>query len=755
MPPSSTPTGSAFDDLVAQARTGQTTAADAAVALVDMLTDEELCWLLDGDVAVLPGLRRMASGYGTEPFIAGRVDRLGIPGVRLTDGPRGVAAGEGTSFPVPIARAATWDTALEQCIGEAIGLEARAAGANLVAAPCVNLAPAPGWGRSQESYGEDSTLIGAMGAAMVAGLRRSVMACVKHYALNSMEEARFRVDVRVSDADLHEGYLPHFRTALAGADAVMSAYNRVNGSWAGENAFLLTTVLRDMWGFPGLVLTDFIWGLRDPIGSLLAGQDIEMPFRQQRAATLPAALAGADAAAAAVRSAARSSARRILTAQVGLAARLDPAPPTDEQAGVGNVHLDLARAAAARSMVLLRNAEVDGIRMLPLHLSDGGRIAVVGRLADAANLGDIASSRVRPPSTVSALAGLRQRWGDRVVTVGDSDRTSRTAGAAARRLPRQADPGAAAELAADCEAAVVVVGLTPADEGEHLAALDREGIAALGGFARTRVGGWLIGILLRWAAARAVAGGDRRDLHLSAEDVSLINAVATVQPRTVVVVIGGGTIMLDPWDTEVAAVLLAWYPGMAGGHALADVLAGEREPTGRLPFAIPRRRSDLPTLDWTAHTVTYPSCWGQQLLDQQGTPAAYPFGFGCGYGEVTVTELTVARTGALTLSARMTVQCTGPLATRPVIGLYLSTPTLPQWRLCGFASIDRLAPGTGRTVEVSGRLDPLARWRGGGWVPPGSEITIHAARWSGDPKAPHAACPPLAPPLEPAGGPAP
>ncbi|MBU6147959.1 MAG: hypothetical protein KGP10_07285, partial [Actinomycetales bacterium] len=427
-------TDSAFADGVADVRGGRATAADAAAALVDMLTDAELCWLLDGDIAVLPGLRRMAAGYGTEPFIAGRLDRLGIPGVRLTDGPRGVAAGQATSFPVPIARAATWDTALEQRIGAAIGIEARAAGANLVAAPCVNLAPAPGWGRSQESYGEDSVLIGAMGAALVAGLQPSVMACVKHYALNSMEEARFRVDVRVSDADLHELYLPHFRTALAAADAVMTAYNKVNGTWAGENASLLTTVLRDEWGFPGLVLTDFIWGLRDPIGSLLAGQDIEMPFRQQRASTLPAALAGTDAAAAEVRTAARTSARRILTAQIGLAARLGPAPDAD---GAVAAHRSLARDAAARSMVLLRNTEIDGVRMLPLNLSPVGRLAVVGRLADAANLGDIASSRVRPPSTVSALAGLRQRWGEQVVTIDASDRT---AGATGRRSRGAADP---------------------------------------------------------------------------------------------------------------------------------------------------------------------------------------------------------------------------------------------------------------------------------------------------------------------------
>jgi len=314
---------SPFAEAVSAVRRGVATAEQAATSLTAALTDDELLWLLDGDLQVLPGLRQMAAGYGREPFIAGSIERLGIPGVRLTDGPRGVAAGTSTSFPVPIARAAAWDTGLERRVGAAIGSEAWAQGATLVAAPCINLAPAPGWGRSQESYGEDPVLIGQLGAALVEGLLPSVIPCVKHYALNSMEEARFRVDVKVAEADLHEVYLPHFRTVVeAGAGAVMTSYNRVNGTWAGESPYLITTVLRQMWQFRGLVLTDFIWGLRDPVGSLLAGQDIEMPFRQQRAAALPAALATRPE----VRGAARAAAGRILATEIALAARRG-APP--------------------------------------------------------------------------------------------------------------------------------------------------------------------------------------------------------------------------------------------------------------------------------------------------------------------------------------------------------------------------------------------------------------------------------------------
>ena len=198
---------------------------DAAVtAMIGRLTDPELLWLLDGDLTIRRGLKEMSQRYNKVPFEAGRIDRLGIPGIRFTDGPRGVALGASTAFPVAIARAATWDPELERAVADAIGAEARAQGANIWAGICVNLAYSPGWGRAQESYGEDPVLLGAMGAAAVEGANPWLLSCVKHFALNSMEEARFRVDVRVTEDVLREVYLPHFRTvAEAGVDCVMSA----------------------------------------------------------------------------------------------------------------------------------------------------------------------------------------------------------------------------------------------------------------------------------------------------------------------------------------------------------------------------------------------------------------------------------------------------------------------------------------------------------------------------------------------------
>ncbi|MCX6484730.1 MAG: beta-glucosidase, partial [Mycobacterium sp.] len=354
---------------------------DAAVTdLIGQLTEHELLWLLDGDLTIRRGMAEMADRYNRVPFEGGRIDRLGIPGIRFTDGPRGVALGASTAFPVAIARAATWDPDLERTVADAIGAEARAQGANIWAGICINLAYSPGWGRAQESYGEDPVLLGVMGAAAIEGANPWVLSCVKHFALNSMEEARFRVDVRVAEDVLREVYLPHFRTAVeAGADCVMSAYNSVNGTWAGQNRHLLTEILRDEWGFDGFVMTDFIWGLRDPIGSVAAGQDLEMPFRQQRAATLPGALRDGSLKRADV----ERAAHRQLAAQIRLVLRARPTPPIDVVTSAA--HRRLAREVACRGAVLLRNQMMDATPALPLAEASLSRVALVGPLADAHN----------------------------------------------------------------------------------------------------------------------------------------------------------------------------------------------------------------------------------------------------------------------------------------------------------------------------------------------------------------------------------
>lgn len=708
------PPDTAFAAAVAAVRNGERT-LDASVAdVVSRLTDPELLWLLDGDLTVRQGLREMSERYNKKPFQAGRIDRLGIPGIRFTDGPRGVALGASTAFPVAIARAATWDPAVERAVADAIGAEARAQGANLWAGICVNLAYAPGWGRAQESYGEDPVLLGAMGAAAVDGVNPWVMSCVKHFALNSMEEARFRVDVRVAEDALRQVYLPHFRTVVeAGVDCVMSAYNSVNGSWSGQNRHLLTDILRGEWGFTGFVMTDFIWGLRDPIGSVTAGQDLEMPFRQQRAATL----AGALAAGSLRRADVERAASRQISAQIRLALRARPDPPAGVVASAE--HRRLARELACRGAVLLRNRVSDGLAALPLATASLSRVAVLGPLADRPNQGDIGSSMVSPPSSVTILDGLRERLGAKLIHV------------------QVSDSAAAAAVARSADAAVVVVGLSSVDEGESLIGVDTASTQLLGGVARFRP---IAAILVRVAAQLTKLkkfGGDRGDLRLHDEDVALIRAVAAVNARTVVVVIGGGTIVLDPWDTDVAAVLLAWYPGMEGGHAIADVLLGDAEPAGRLPMAIPHRQGDLPEVDWDATTVTYGRWWGQRKLDRDGVPAAYPLGFGLGYTTFSMTDLEVGELGDERFSATVTVANTGLRAGRHVVQIYaLQTADTGRrvHHLVGFRSV-YLEPGTSQRVVADCSIRPIQRWDVDGFTLTAEDITVTAASHAGDPAA--------------------
>jgi beta-glucosidase len=300
-----------------------------------------------------------------------------------------------------------------------------------------------------------------------------------------------------------------------------------------------------------------------------------------------------------------------------------------------------------------------------------------------------------------------------------------------------ANPAAAVAAARGADAAVVVVGLSSVDEGESLIGVDTASTQLLGGIARFRP---VAAILVKIAATVGKLknfGGDRRDLRLHEEDVALIQAVAKVNARTVVVVIGGGTIVLDPWDADVAAVLLAWYPGMEGGHAIADVLLGDAEPAGRLPMAIPHRQADLPEVDWDAATVTYDRWWGQRLLDRNGVAAAYPLGFGLGYTTFTVADLDVGTVKSERFSAAVTVANSGARPGHHVVQIYAMPPAdtgRPVHHLVGFRSV-HLAVGANTRIVVDCSIRPLQRWGSDGFTLAPGCVTVRAASFAGDPMA--------------------
>ena len=285
----------AFDDAAGRVARGADPRTEAD-GLVAQMTTEEKLGCLAGELAFWPGIADLVGGgYHAHGWPAARVERLGVPGLNFADGPRGCVLGPSTTFSVSMARGASFDPALEERIGEAIGAELRASDATFTGAVCMNLLRHPAWGRAQETYGEDPCHVGEMAAALTRGLQRHVMACMKHFACNSMENSRFQVDVIADERALHEVYLPHFkRVASEGVAAVMSAYNSLNGHWCGDSRPLLTEILRHDWGWDGLVITDFIMGLRDPVASVRAGCNIEMPFRQQRAQVLPDAVASGE-----------------------------------------------------------------------------------------------------------------------------------------------------------------------------------------------------------------------------------------------------------------------------------------------------------------------------------------------------------------------------------------------------------------------------------------------------------------------------
>jgi beta-glucosidase len=719
-----------WDDAVAAVRAGAEP-ADAADGLVALMTEDERRWCLDGDLPFWAGLADMGTGgYHRRPFRAVQVPRLGIPGFAFSDGPRGVVIGPATCFPVSMARGATWDVDLEERIGDAIGLELRAVGADLYGGVCVNVLRHPAWGRAQETYGEDPHHVGELGAALTRGVQRHVMATVKHFACNSMENARFTVDVEVDDEALHEVFLPHFKRIVdEGVACVMSAYNLVNGEQCGQSHLLLRDVLRGEWGFDGFVISDWIYGLRDAGPSITAGLDVEMPSPMVRRAQLDDALAAGECTWADI----DACVTRTLTALLRHAAHRAHRDHPGVEVLASETHRALARQAAAEAIVLLRNEAVGGQPVLPLEDALLTQVAVLGRLADLRNLGDGGSSDVWAPSAVTPLAGLRAALpGIDVVHADGHDRT------------------VAAEVAATADVAVVVVGCTRDDEGEyigdagtaHLRSLlpgpdDPDLASAFTAAVAADPGPDAPpGAVPERSTGGFSTGGDRASLTLHADDEGLIRAVAAANRRTVVVVISGSAVVMEPWRADVPAIVQLWYPGMEGGHALADVLLGRVDATGRLPCTIPTDADHLPPFDRDADAVTYDRWHGYWRLARDHHDAAYPFGFGLSYATWELGDATLEREGD-ELVVRTTLANAGPLDSADVVQVYGGRPadsTRPARRLLGFARVEVPARQTA-PVEIRVPLERLRVREGGRWVLHPGTYVLSVGRHSADPGA--------------------
>ena len=649
--------------------------------------------------------------WGARPYRAGSgIERLGIEPLFFTDGPRGVARGQSTCFPCTMARGASFDADLEMRIGEVMGIEARAQGCTLSGAVCINLLRHPAWGRAQETYGEDPHHLGAMGAALGVGIQaHGVIATVKHFALNSMENARFTVDILIDERALHEVYLPHFKACIdAGVASVMSAYNKVNGEYCGQNRALLTDILRGEWGFTGFVHSDWVMGVYKVCGAA-AGLDIENPEPLQWGEKLVKAVEDGSVEPHVI----DTACRRILTTQLDFAERELPLADYPMDLVASDAHRALALEAAEKSAVLLEN---DGA--LPLDRSAIKRLAVLGKLAALENTGDNGSSRVRGAGIVTALAGLQNALGADAILTADED-----------------DPAAAQAAARAADAVIVVVGYTAEQEGEYI-----PGDIALG------QAGSEASLPPEVAAARKNArprpkaiGGDRVSLGLPEGQAALIKAAAASGKPVIVVIVAGSAVIVEEWRGHANAILQTFYSGVEGGTALARVVFGDVSPSGRLPFTVARDPGDYPFFDLNATAITYDLWHGYARFERRGIEPRYPFGHGLSYTSFGCRALT-ARVQDDRIAASLAVTNHGDRASETPVLLFVSPPgdAAERWprALKAFARVV-LEPGETKIVRMTIAVADLA-WRDPaihGWrIEPGSYV-LTAGTSAFDPQA--------------------
>lgn len=596
-----------------------------------------------------------------------------IPAVYLTDGPHGLRAQKeeglfglgasipATCFPPAVGLSQTWSPDLAGRIGAAIGREARAAGVGVVLGPGVNLKRDPRGGRSFEYFSEDPVLTAELATGWVRGIQgEGVGASVKHLVANESEDDRMRADSDVDERTLRELYLRPFQRIVLDARpwTVMCSYNRVNGVYASQNRWLLTDVLRDEWGFDGLVVSD--WGaVADRVAAVAAGLDLQMPGPDDGAdADVATALQSGALEPAPVDRSAAAVAQ--LADRVGAAA---PAEPWDADA-----HHELAREAARRAIVLLQND--DGV----LPLRPGQRIAVVGEFAERPRFQGGGSSHVTPTRMDVPLEELRDRI--------DGEVTYARGFAIAPEKDENADAAGlraeAVRAASGADVAVLFLGLGDRQESE---------------------------------------GFDRTSIDLPADQLELLAAVAAAQPEVVVVLSHGGALRLGPVVARAHAIVDGALLGQGGGAALADILTGAVNPSGKLTETSPVRLEDAPAFtDFPAEhsRIRYGEGLfiGYRWYDARDLPVVFPFGHGLSYTTFAYDELTAAaHADGIDVSVRITN--TGDRAGREVVQFYVSVPgsrvrrPLRELKAFGDATLD---PGASATVTARIGRDDLAYW---------------------------------------------
>lgn len=673
------------------------------------------------------------------------VRRLGIPSITLSDGPAGVridpirAGANGkpdssrtfyaTAFPVGTLLASSWDTALVRRVGVAFGEEARDYGVDVLLMPGMNIHRNPLGGRNFEYYSEDPLVTGLMASAMVSGVQsQGVGTSVKHFVANEQEFNRTRINSAISERAFRELYLRPFQMVVRRAApwTVMSSYNLVNGAHTAENRELLTDILRGEWRFGGMVMSDWFGG-ENPVAMLNAGNDVLMPGTGGQEAALRAALASGTLSRAALDASVTRLLELILRSNTFRASQ--PSNRPDLRA-----HASVARQAAAESMVLLRNETVarSTTSGAALPIAAGRSAAVFGNTSYDPIAGGTGSGNVNRAYTISVSQGLAAA--QTPVDTGVSGAYARYLASERAKLPKAnpmdffAPPPLIGEMTPD--AALVAQASERADVG----------LITIG-----RIAG---------------EGGDRKvadDFTLRAPERALIAQVSAAfhaRGKPVVVVLNiGGAIEIASWREQVDAIVLAYQPGQEGGHAIADVLRGTVNPSGRLATTFPVAYDDIPfAADFPgrvrAGTPAPASPMEAQPSDNTysegvfvgyrhsgtfGKAPAYGFGHGLSYTTFGFGALQVTGTPARGVTVSATVTNTGRVAGREVAQLYVSAPRgaldKPERELRGFVKTRMLAPGASETVTF--RLTPadLASYdtSASAWVADAGTYTVRVA----------------------------
>ncbi|MBB5136942.1 beta-glucosidase [Thermocatellispora tengchongensis] len=616
-----------------------------------------------------------------------------VRALRLSDGPHGLrrpqdgsllsAGVPATCFPPAVTSGSTWDPALVHRIGAAMAWEAAALGVDVVLGPGINIKRSPLCGRNFEYFSEDPHVSGVMGAALVDGIQSlGIGACVKHFAVNNQETDRMRVSADVDERTLRELYLPAFEHIVRQARpyTVMAAYNRVNGVYACENPWLLTQVLREEWGFDGLVMSD--WGaVNDRVASLAAGLDLQMP---------PDGTDGRITAAVEEGSLERASVAAAAARGLRLQERVDRAERFD--GWDVDAHHELAREAARAGAVLLKNE--DGL--LPIDPAARLKVAVIGEFARTPRYQGHGSSRVTPTRLDNAWDALRQAAGPEL-------ELTFSPGYTLTGEPGPAMTEEAVTHAARADIVLLFLGLPEESETE---------------------------------------GRDRTDISLPRCQVDLLRSIAAVCRKVAVVLANGGVVSVSNWRDDAQAILESWLGGQAGGIALADLILGAHSPSGKLTESIPLQLQDVPSYlhfpGQDGHTVHGEGRYvGYRYYDTLDLPVAYPFGHGLSYTTFSYSDLEVEETGVNAWTVRVTVTNTGSRHGEEVVQLYVAFdephPTRPRHELRGFAK-PALAPGASARAEfrLTGRDLAWYSTKRGGWrIDPGA-FTVEVGASSRD-----------------------